>query len=134
MPLQRLIINNRNIKILKLNNNGLGIEGARLIAEALEKAHFINVGLGVKDTLQVVVFGRNRMESPGVTFLAKALALYKDSLIHIQMPQNSIRPDGIVILMESIKQLFFISNPPVVTSLNFWICKTILLLYLEVKL
>ena len=27
-PLMRLIINNRNIKILRLNNNGLGIEGS----------------------------------------------------------------------------------------------------------
>ena len=29
-PIMRLIINNRNIKILRLNNNGLGIEGISL--------------------------------------------------------------------------------------------------------
>ncbi|KAJ3303856.1 hypothetical protein HDV03_003425 [Kappamyces sp. JEL0829] len=103
-PLMRLIVNNRNIKILRLNNNGLGIEGmrrlanaryrrmapfiaagARLIAEALKEAHEKNVSEGKPDALEVVVFGRNRMESPGATHLAKALALYKDSLLHIQL-------------------------------------------------
>ena len=29
-PIMRLIINNRNIKTLRLNNNGLGIEGISL--------------------------------------------------------------------------------------------------------
>lgn len=59
--------------------------GARLIAEALADAHNKNVAEGQPDNLQVVVFGRNRMESPGATHLAKALALYADSLVHIQV-------------------------------------------------
>ena len=98
-----MIINNRNIKILRLNNNGLGIEGARLISEALITAHEKNVAEGLPDQLQVIVVGRNRMESPGVCHFAKAFEFYSKSLTHIQMPQNSIRPDGIVVLMDSIK-------------------------------
>jgi Ran GTPase-activating protein 1 len=93
-PLMRLLINNRNIEILRLNNNGLGIEGARLISEALVEAHEKNVREGIPDKLQVIVAGRNRMESPGVGHLSKALEAFSASLKHIQMPQNSIRPEG----------------------------------------
>jgi Ran GTPase-activating protein 1 len=102
-PLMRLLINNRNIQVLKLNNNGLGIEGARLIASALIDAHKKNVEEGVPDQLRVIVAGRNRMESPGVGHLSAALEAFKDSLQHIQMPQNSIRPEGIAQLVNSIK-------------------------------
>ncbi|KAJ3336448.1 Ran GTPase-activating protein 1 [Kappamyces sp. JEL0680] len=70
--------------------------GARLIAEALKEAHEKNVSEGKPDALEVVVFGRNRMESPGATHLAKALALYKDSLLHIQAPKE-VGPDGLTI-------------------------------------
>ena len=56
-----------------------------MISEALAEAHQKNVENGHPDSLQVVVFGRNRMESPGATFLAKALSLYSESLLHIQV-------------------------------------------------
>jgi Ran GTPase-activating protein 1 len=102
-PLMRLLIHNRNIQILRLNNNGLGIEGARLIASALIDAHKKNVEEGKLDQLRVLVAGRNRMESPGVGHLSVALEAFKDSLKHIQMPQNSIRPEGIATLVHSIK-------------------------------
>ncbi|KAJ3315859.1 hypothetical protein HDV04_000066 [Boothiomyces sp. JEL0838] len=103
-PLMRLLINNRNIEILRLNNNGLGIEGARLISEALVEAHEKNVKEGTPDKLKVIVAGRNRMESPGVGHLSKALEAFSASLKHIQMPQNSIRPEGIAELVERISK------------------------------
>lgn len=81
----------------------MGIEGARLISEALITAHEKNIAEGVPDQLRVIVVGRNRMESPGVCHFAKAFQVYGNSLTHIQMPQNSIRPDGIVVLMDAIK-------------------------------
>ncbi|KAI8915759.1 hypothetical protein EDD86DRAFT_221556 [Gorgonomyces haynaldii] len=104
-PLMRLIIENRNIRYLRLNNNGLGIEGMRLISQALIEAHEKQAKLGLKDNLQVIIAGRNRMESPGVGHLANALKHYKDSLLHVQIPQNSIRPDGVQVLMEALKEV-----------------------------
>lgn len=101
-PLMRLLVNNRNIRTLKLNNNGLGIEGGRLVSVALIEAHEKNQELGVADELQVIIAGRNRMESPGVGHIAKALQLYSATLIRVQMPQNSIRPDGILVLMTAL--------------------------------
>lgn len=70
---------------LIVTSNSFPTIGARLISEALAEAHQKNVENGNSDSLQVVVFGRNRMESPGATFLAKALALYSESLLHIQV-------------------------------------------------
>lgn len=102
-PLMRLIVNNRNVQVLKLHNNGLGIEGARLISLALIEAHEKNVANGTMDKLRMIVAGRNRMENPGAEHLSKAFKLYKDSLKHIQMPQNSIRPEGIAQLLSCIK-------------------------------
>jgi Ran GTPase-activating protein 1 len=103
-PLMKLLTTNRNIEFLLLNNNGLGIEGARLISEALVEAHELNVKEGIPDQLKMIIAGRNRMESPGATHLSKALEAFKSSIRHIQMPQNSIRPEGIVALMESISK------------------------------
>ncbi|KNC97149.1 GTPase-activating protein RNA1 [Spizellomyces punctatus DAOM BR117] len=101
-PLQRLLINNRNIQVLRLNNNGLGIEGARLVAEALVTAAEKNKAEERKPALRVVVAGRNRMESKGIQHLCKAFEAHGESLREIRMPQNSIRPEGIQVLMEAL--------------------------------
>ncbi|KAI9094607.1 hypothetical protein DFS34DRAFT_716600 [Phlyctochytrium arcticum] len=101
-PLQRLLINNRHIQVLRLNNNGLGIDGARLISEALIKAAERNKEEGRKSSLRVVVAGRNRMENKGIEHLSKAYEAHTESLQEIRMPQNSIRPEGITLLMKSL--------------------------------
>lgn len=101
-PLQRLIIENRNIQVLKLNNNGLGIQGARLISEALTTAAEKNKESNAKNSLRTLLCGRNRMEAEGAGYLAQSLKLYHDSLQTFRIFQNSIRPDGIVFLMECI--------------------------------
>lgn len=101
-PLQKLLRENKNIEVLKLNNNGLGIEGARLISEALVDSALSSKADGKPTNLRVVVIGRNRMESPGASHLAKAWKAHSDSLEVIRMPQNSIRPEGIETIMEHI--------------------------------
>jgi Ran GTPase-activating protein 1 len=102
-PLMKLLINNRNITTLKLNNNGLGIQGAALISSALIEAHEKNIEAGTPDKLKVLMAGRNRMETPGASDLSKALGLY-ECLERVQMYQNSIRPDGIQFIMEQLKK------------------------------
>ncbi|KAJ3182206.1 hypothetical protein HDU85_003248 [Gaertneriomyces sp. JEL0708] len=101
-PLQRLLTNNRHIQILKLNNNGLGIEGARLVSEALVKAGEKNKEEGKSSALRVIIAGRNRQESPGATHWCKAFEAHAESLEEVRMPQNSIRPEGIEVLMKSL--------------------------------
>ncbi|KAI8821679.1 uncharacterized protein EV422DRAFT_427949 [Fimicolochytrium jonesii] len=101
-PLQRLLINNRNIQILRFYNNGLGIEGARLVSAALVKAAEKNKQEGRPSSLRVIYIGRNRMESKGVEHLCKAFEAHGESLREIRMPQNSIRPEGITALMTAL--------------------------------
>ncbi|KAI9003187.1 hypothetical protein BC832DRAFT_577079 [Gaertneriomyces semiglobifer] len=101
-PLQRLLTNNRHIQILKLNNNGLGIEGARLVSEALVKAGEKNKEEGKSSALRVIIAGRNRQESPGAAHWCKAFEAHAESLEEVRMPQNSIRPEGIEVLMKSL--------------------------------
>lgn len=52
------------LSVLRLNNNGLGPEGAERLGKALETLHH----------LEVFVCGRNRLENKGAKAVAKALA------------------------------------------------------------
>ncbi|KAG0254297.1 hypothetical protein DFQ27_006932 [Actinomortierella ambigua] len=100
-PLSEFLEHNRNIQILKLNNNGLGIAGGKILASALLKAQEHNVKEGKKSNLRVVIVGRNRLENGSSPDLAKAFAAH-GSLKHIAMPQNGIRMEGIQALAEGL--------------------------------
>ncbi|KAJ3284137.1 hypothetical protein HK104_010081 [Borealophlyctis nickersoniae] len=101
-PLMKLLTNNRNIQILRLNNNGLGIEGGRLIAEALVAAQSKNVAESRQSSLRVIVTGRNRLESKGAEYLSEAFRAHSESLQEVRMPQNSIRPEGVQTLVRAL--------------------------------
>jgi len=81
---------NHFIRVLRLNNNGLGPAGGKKIADAVCKSALAE---GSRSNLQVVICGRNRLEDPGATAWAKAFEAHK-TLIEVQMPQNGIRMDG----------------------------------------
>ncbi|XP_032528225.2 ran GTPase-activating protein 1-like [Danaus plexippus] len=78
---------------LRLNNNGLGITGGRLLAKALSS-----------NTLRLKVFiaGRNRLENDGAKALA-AVFQSMGSLEELAMPQNGIYHTGIAALSESFR-------------------------------
>ncbi|CAG9790671.1 unnamed protein product [Diatraea saccharalis] len=79
---------------LRLNNNGLGITGGRLLARALSHTH---------RPLRVFIAGRNRLENEGAKALA---AVFTDmgTLEEVAMPQNGIYHVGISALSEAFKQ------------------------------
>ncbi|KAG0703771.1 hypothetical protein DFH29DRAFT_914974 [Suillus ampliporus] len=81
---------NHFIRVLRLNNNGLGPAGGKKIAEAVCKSAPTD---GSRSNLQVIICGRNRLEDPGATAWAKAFEAHK-TLVEVQMPQNGIRMDG----------------------------------------
>ncbi|KAG2743187.1 RNI-like protein [Suillus brevipes Sb2] len=81
---------NHSIRVLRLNNNGLGPAGGKKIAEAVCKSAPTD---GSRSNLEVVICGRNRLEDPGAAAWAKAFEAHK-TLIEVQMPQNGIRMDG----------------------------------------
>ncbi|KAI8431710.1 hypothetical protein MSG28_016179 [Choristoneura fumiferana] len=79
---------------LRLNNNGLGITGARLLAKALSSR---------PPKLRVFIAGRNRLENDGATALAKVFEKM-GSLEEVAMPQNGIYHVGITALSEAFKE------------------------------
>lgn len=79
---------------LRLNNNGLGITGGRLLAKALSAR---------PRKLKIFVAGRNRLENDGATALAN---VFQDmgTLEELAMPQNGIYHTGITALSAAFKK------------------------------
>jgi Ran GTPase-activating protein 1 len=102
-PLIDFLTNNRSLKILRLNNNGLGIGGGTMIAKALlasaDKAKEENR----TSSLHTIICGRNRLEDGSSQALADAFAAH-GTLVEVRMPQNGIRPDGISNLVKGLAQ------------------------------
>ena len=80
------------LRILLLNNNGLGIQGGTLLAQALP----------LLPDLQILVCGRNRLENDASIRIGASLSLVTN-LIELEMPQNGIRAEGISALSEAIR-------------------------------
>jgi Ran GTPase-activating protein 1 len=93
----KLLKSNHNIKSLKVINNGLGITGGTIIADALQVE-------STNQTLPSITrfeAGRNRLENPGATNLAQAFKKI-GSLTALHLPQNGIRSEGISALADAI--------------------------------
>jgi Ran GTPase-activating protein 1 len=88
------------LNVLKLNNNGLGVGGGKLLSEAFIKCHESSSLTGSPFALKVFISGRNRLEDEGAKALSKAFKIL-GSLEEITMPQNGIRPDGVGALAEA---------------------------------
>ncbi|KAK7097883.1 hypothetical protein V1264_004794 [Littorina saxatilis] len=90
-----------SLQELKLNNNGLGIGGGKMLAECLLECHKSSVAAGKPLALKVFVSGRNRLENEGATALAAAFKAI-GTLEELAMPQNGINLPGITALVEAI--------------------------------
>lgn len=89
------------LKELKLNNNGLGIGGGKVLSECLLECHRSSVAAGTPLSLRVFISGRNRLENDGATALAGAFKAI-GTLEELSMPQNGINLPGIKALVEAI--------------------------------
>ncbi|CAG8512893.1 7770_t:CDS:2 [Cetraspora pellucida] len=100
-PMVDFLTNNRSLKILKLNNVGLGPRGGKLIGKALLAAAEKNNSEGRKSSFTTIIAGRNRLENESSQAIADAIAAH-GSLVEIRMPQNGIRPEGIITLCKGL--------------------------------
>merc|ERR1712002_298938 len=91
------------LRVLKLNNNGLGVGGGKLLSEAFIKCHESSSLSGCPFALKVFISGRNRLEDEGSKALSKAFKIL-GSLEEITMPQNGIRPDGVAALAGAFQE------------------------------
>lgn len=91
------------VKELKLNNCGLGVDGAKMLAKALTECHRASVEAGTPLQLKVFIAGRNRLENPGATALATVFGMIQ-TLEHVAIPQNGIYHVGIAALSNGFRQ------------------------------
>jgi Ran GTPase-activating protein 1 len=61
---------------LRLNNNGLGITGGKLLASALTDCYNSSKKIGKPLALKVFVAGRNRLENDGAQALAEVFKVF----------------------------------------------------------
>ncbi|KAG5895121.1 hypothetical protein JTB14_008558 [Gonioctena quinquepunctata] len=85
---------------LRLNNNGLGITGGKLLASALTDCFNCSKKEGKPLALKVFIAGRNRLENDGAKALAAVFKMI-GTLEEIAMPQNGIYHPGISALSEA---------------------------------
>ncbi|KAK3099147.1 hypothetical protein FSP39_000136 [Pinctada imbricata] len=88
---------------LRLNNNGLGIGGGKMLAESLTECHKRSMEAGKPFCLKVFISGRNRLENDGAMALAKVFKLV-GTLEEVAMPQNGIYHPGITALADAFSQ------------------------------
>ncbi|KYN16476.1 PREDICTED: ran GTPase-activating protein 1-like [Trachymyrmex cornetzi] len=86
---------------LKLNNNGLGISGGKMLAKALEKCYENSSKEGTPLALKVFIVGRNRLENEGAQALASVFERLK-TLEEVVMQQNGIYHVGIAAIAKGL--------------------------------
>ncbi|KAJ1802741.1 Ran GAP Rna1, partial [Coemansia sp. RSA 2599] len=89
------------LQILKLNNNGLGIQGGTTIAQSLLECQAECEKQGKEPSLHTLICGRNRLENGSAPAFSKAFSALK-TLREVRMPQNGIRPEGVIELMTGL--------------------------------
>ncbi|XP_015127206.1 ran GTPase-activating protein 1 [Diachasma alloeum] len=99
------------LRVLRLNNNGLGTAGGKMLAEALLDCHANSSKEGQPLALRVFIAGRNRLENKGAKALADVFEKL-GSLEEVVMPQNGIYHPGISALASGL------SNNPGLRILN----------------
>ena len=99
-PLVPFLSSARSLRILKLNNNGLGPAGGAVIANALATLAG-SLPTGTPSALRTIICGRNRLEDGSADAWAAALAAH-GTLEEVRMPQNGIRMAGIAALVRGL--------------------------------
>ncbi len=108
-PLVPFLSSARPLRVLKLNNNGLGPAGGAVIADALARLadslpkdpDSDTRGARAKSNLRTIICGRNRLEDGSAEAWAGALAAH-GTLEEVRMPQNGIRMAGIAALATAL--------------------------------
>jgi Ran GTPase-activating protein 1 len=98
------LTHNKHFQVFKLNNNGLGIAGGEVIANALLANAEAAKAEGIHPTrLRTIICGRNRLENGSAPAWARAFAAH-GGLTEVRMPQNGIRMEGIAEISKGLSK------------------------------
>ncbi|KAI9476488.1 MAG: hypothetical protein EXX96DRAFT_485614 [Benjaminiella poitrasii] len=101
-PLIHFLSNTKTLHTLRLNNNGLGLGGGAMIAQALQASADKAAAESRPSSLRTIICGRNRLEDGSSQALARAFSSHA-TLEVVRMPQNGIRPDGIRTIVQGLR-------------------------------
>ena len=90
-----------SLQELKLNNNGLGITGGKMLAECLMDCYNSSMSAGKPLALKTFISGRGRLENEGAIALSEVFQSI-GTLEYLAMPQNGINKPGISALAKAI--------------------------------
>ncbi|WFC98435.1 Ran GAP Rna1 [Malassezia yamatoensis] len=100
-PMVNFLTHNHAFHTLKLSNNGLGVTGGKIVAQALSAAAHELESLKQPSQLRAVICGRNRLENGSAEDWAKAFAAH-GTLQQVRMYQNGIRMEGVEALCKGL--------------------------------
>ncbi|CAO3646630.1 unnamed protein product [Mucor hiemalis] len=101
-PLIDFLSNTKTLQTLRLNDNGLGLGGGAMIAQALQASADNAKAEGRASSLRTIICGRNCLEDGSSDALARAFSSH-GTLEVVRMPQNGIRPDGIRTIVQGLQ-------------------------------
>ncbi|MCJ1337562.1 hypothetical protein MMC09_002844 [Bachmanniomyces sp. S44760] len=96
-PLVKFLPKCVGLKVLRLNNNGLGPQAGTMVANALSELAELKKASKAAP-LEVIICGRNRLESGSMQAWAKAFSS-NSGVKEVRMVQNGIRQEGILTLI-----------------------------------
>lgn len=103
LPLVTLISDCKTLREFKLQNNGLGVTGGQIVAQAFLDMAKTCRSKGITPSIRKITIGRNRLENDSCPLFSQAFALL-GTLEEVRMPQNGIRKQGIQLLMQGLAE------------------------------
>lgn len=94
LALSNFLLQAQNLKVLLINNCGLGIDGVTTISDCLKKG---------TPSLEIWAMSRNRAENPGAIKIGEALSVLK-KIKEIHVFQNVIRLEGMLGIVKNLKE------------------------------
>ena len=95
LALSEFLVQATNLKVLLINNCGLGIDGVTTISNSLKKG---------TPNLEVWAITRNRAENPGAIKIAEAISGGVKKLKEIHVFQNVIRLEGMISIVTALQE------------------------------
>jgi Ran GTPase-activating protein 1 len=97
-----LLVENRSLRVLKLNNVGFGPAAGTIAAKALHLSALIQSMHNQSPTLRVIVCGQSRLENGSASAWGDVFAAYTN-LVAVHIPQNGMRETGLNEIARALK-------------------------------
>ncbi|KAJ7171128.1 hypothetical protein C8R46DRAFT_1087768 [Mycena filopes] len=98
-----LLVENRSLRVLKINNVGLGPTAATIAAKALHLGALLNTMHHRPSSLRVLICGRSRLEDGSALAWSEAFAEHPD-LAAVHIPTNDICEVGLTAIAQGLQR------------------------------